>query len=139
MRARFHIYNNYRDSGKLTPLIFFALIAVVVLCLIVALDIIFKPDGVDVLVEFNGLFFDLLIFGILLTIYDTWSRRRERINTLHDQLDDFWDWKSEEGILRKVGIIKRLIEFNHPTSRMTAIYLSEQVDLSKLRSSKFKV
>lgn len=123
-RTRFHIHNNYRDSGKFTILRFFALIAGLVFCVIVILDFIFKPAPKDILIEFHGLFFDLLVFGIVLTIYDTWNKRREHINTLHDQLDDFWDWKSEEGILRKVGIIKRLIELNHPIPRMTAIYLS---------------
>jgi len=123
-RTRFHVQNNSRDSGKFTPLIFFIILAVVVFCVLVVMDLIFAPDAVDILVEFHGLFFDLLIFGILLTVYDNRNRRRDRINILHDQLDDFWDWTSEEGVLRKVGIIKRLIELKHPIPRMTGIFLS---------------
>lgn len=123
MKTRFHVANNYRSSGKLTPIRFFTLIAAIIFIVLLLLDLFYRPNGGDILVEFHGLFFDLLVFGILITTYETWNKRRERIDLLHDQLDDYWDWKIEEGILRKVGIIKRLIELNHPIPRMTAIQL----------------
>ena len=123
MKTIFHVANNYRSSGKLTPIRFFLLIAALVFIVLLSLDLFYRPEVKDILVEFHGLFFDLLVFGILITIYEAWNKTRERIDLLHDQLDDYWDWKTEEGILRKVGIIKRLIELNHPIPRMTAIHL----------------
>ncbi len=123
-RTRFHIINKLREDNRLTPLSIYGLIAGFVFLGILIFDLILKPDKVDILVEFHGLFFDLVVFGIILTIYDTWKQRRERISTLLDQLDDFWDWETDEGILRKVGIIKRLIEMNYELPRMTAIRLS---------------
>ena len=147
-KTRFHIVNNLRDDKRLNPLIFYLAIGGLVLLVIVALDLIFRPNGIDILVEFHGLFFDLIVFGVILTIYDAWKQKRERVSNLLDQLDDFWDWKTDEGILRKVGIIKRLVETNYALPRMTAIYLAGAdffnmefdrliFQNSKLESSKF--
>jgi len=68
------------------------------------------PDWSGILVEAHGMLLDVLIFGVLLTWFDQIRNRENQIKNYHDQLDDFRHWDREEGVLRKVGILKRLNE-----------------------------
>ncbi len=97
-----------------SPILLFSLAA---LCLLVALlflrnSLVDKVD--DIVVELCGFFFDIILFGVILTIYGRWLERKRKIRNYHDQLDDFRTWKGEEGVLRKVGIIRRLNEMKAP-------------------------
>jgi uncharacterized protein YjbI with pentapeptide repeats len=70
-------------------------------------------DGVnfqwhDLLVEANGMVFDLLVFGVLLSIYDGIRAKRERIDRYLQEIDDFRDWKEQEATYRITGLIRRL-------------------------------
>lgn len=79
----------------------------------------------DILVEFHGLVFDLFVFGIILTIYETNKSKKEKaqadkkrktdlIERYTEEINDFKFWKSEEAMYRTRGLIKRLVKYNSP-------------------------
>ena len=81
------------------------------LALIMALILDFlvpKFDGVGVLIEFHGMIFDILLFGILLTIYELSAEKKARIERYNEELDDYRGWKSEEASHRNMGLVRRL-------------------------------
>lgn len=68
----------------------------------------YRVEPVDLIVEYHGLLFDILFFGIGFTIYETYRVKKERIQQLTDELNDFRYWKSEVAKYRILGILKRL-------------------------------
>lgn len=64
----------------------------------------------DVAVEGFGFLMDIVLFGLLWSVFDVYRERRAKIRDYHDQLRAFHMWKGEEGVLRKVGIIRWLTE-----------------------------
>ena len=62
----------------------------------------------DLLVEANGMVFDLLVFGILLSIYETLREKRDKIERLHEEIDDYRFWNEKEAMFRIVGAVRRL-------------------------------
>ena len=86
----------------------FATSAVLILLILVAYFIFMRGPGDRWLdnfaVEVSGFFLEILLFGVIFTIWQC----REKIRNDCDQLRILRSWKSEEGILRKKGIIERL-------------------------------
>ena len=66
----------------------------------------FDLDGL--LTEANGMVFDLLVFGILLSIYEKLREKRDKIERLHEEIDDYREWSEDEAMYRIVGAVKRL-------------------------------
>lgn len=66
----------------------------------------FDLDGL--LTEANGMVFDLLVFGVLLSIYERLREKRDKIERLHEEIDDYRLWDEEEATYRIVGAIRRL-------------------------------
>lgn len=62
------------------------------------------------MVNAHGLLLDLLIFGILVAIYDYQRERKNEIERNKNLIDDFRHWKSEEAMFRICGAIRRLNE-----------------------------
>lgn len=62
----------------------------------------------DILVEANGMVFDLLVFGILLSIYDALREKKGKVERLHEEIDDYRGWDEKEAMHRIVGAINRL-------------------------------
>jgi len=44
-------------------------------------------DVYDILVESHGLFFDLVVFGIILSIYEEWRSRKEELQRCYDEMN----------------------------------------------------
>lgn len=86
-------------------LAFFALLTVIFLDLF---DCSFNKH--DIIVESHGLVFDLIVFGILITIYESIDSKNERIKRYREELEDFYGWESEDAKYRVKGIIKRLVK-----------------------------
>ncbi len=63
----------------------------------------------NLLVEASGLVFDLFVFGLVLSLYEGWRAKRERIKRLHEEIDDFRGWDEKEASHRIVGTIRRLL------------------------------
>lgn len=92
-----------------TALIFFtALIGVVI-----ALDIYyFKGENsnkyLDILVELNGLVFDLFLFGVVIALFNNLTEKQREIHRYKEEIDDYRKWDEKEATFRIVGNIKRL-------------------------------
>jgi hypothetical protein len=84
----------------------------------------YNEKGADLVVEVFGFLLDIVFIVILFKLYDMWRERKTKIRDYHDQLRDFIHWKGEEGVLRKVGIIKRLNEMRAPLPDMIGIVLT---------------
>jgi hypothetical protein len=82
-------------------------------------------------VEGFGFLMDIILFGLLWSIFDVYRERRVKIRGYHDELKDFLWWGEEEGVLRKTGIIKRLNELRATLPDMSYIFL-EKADLHRV-------
>jgi hypothetical protein len=103
-----------------SPMISFTfIVGLIMVVVILLLDTIFRPTYKELLIEAHGMIFDLLMFGIVLGVYDLVLRRREEgtrdkirredlINRYREEIEDYRGWKSEEAMFRTVGNIKRL-------------------------------
>ncbi len=78
----------------------------------------------ELIVEFHGLVFDLFIFGILLTIYETINFKKEKIERYFEVINDYRFWKSEEAMFRIRGLVKRLVELNEKELDLSHCYLA---------------
>ncbi len=86
-------------------------------------------------VEGFGFLADIVLFGVFMTILQERRERKRTIREYQNLLVDFIPWESQEGVLRKVGIIKRLNEMRAPLPNMWSIHLEkadiERVDLRR--------
>jgi hypothetical protein len=89
------------------------------------------PRPEDLVVEGYGFLYDIILFGVILSFYDWWREKRTKIRDYHEQLTDFLSWEGQEGMLRKVGIIRRLNEMRAPLPDMFNIVLTK-ADLSEV-------
>lgn len=90
----------------------------------------------DLLVEVFGFLLDIMLFGVLLSLYDSWRERRMKIRHYHDELADFLSWGGREGVLRKVGITRRLNKMQAPLPDMSSIVLIRaNLDKENLRGA----
>lgn len=80
----------------------------------------------DILVEANGMTFDLLVFGILLSVYEALREKRDKIERLHEEIEDYRQWDEKEALFRIEGAIKRLLRLGIQLSEidLKSCYLS---------------
>jgi hypothetical protein len=86
--------------------VFAGIIAIIIVSILDTYDEDFNPH--DILVEAHGLVYDLFVFGVLLSLYEALRSKKERIERLKDEIDDYRMWNEKEAMYRIVGIIKRL-------------------------------
>lgn len=100
-------------------------LAICCLILVIVLDLFDSNFSYhDILVESHGLVFDLFIFGILLTIYETVNHRKEQIERYKEEISDYKFWKSEESMYRTRGLIKRLVDLGEKNLDLSFCYLA---------------
>jgi len=63
--------------------------AIFVLILLVILDIIFLENWKDIIVEVHGLLFDIFFFGLIFTLYASYTERKMKIESFKDEIDDY--------------------------------------------------
>lgn len=102
---------------------FFAIGLLVLLIIIVYLDIIYKPNVEDILVEAHGLLFDIVIFGILFTIYEKTRNDSSEVTKLLEELNNIKTLDDKEAVYRKVGIIKKLNKLGLSQIELSGYYL----------------
>jgi uncharacterized protein YjbI with pentapeptide repeats len=117
---------------KMSPwLIFYIAIPLVLILSIVSYKV---GESVPIIsgmhTELLGFLFDILLFGIVLSLYDSWKQKRLDIQRHKEIINDFRDWKEAEATFRITGSVRRLNSIN----------ASEKIDLSSsyLRETKFE-
>jgi len=75
--------------------------------------------------EIYGLLFDVILFGIIISIHDISKKRKRSIETEEDQIDDFRGWNSNEASHRILGSIKRLQRLNVYKVNLSNCYFKE--------------
>lgn len=104
-----------------SPTRFFLLATILIGVIIVVLDLVFfsKDNLVDILVEAHGLLYDLVVFGIIFTLYENMKRshdeierirrnKENRIQDYQDEIEDFRGWDDPAAARRIRGSIIRL-------------------------------
>ena len=77
----------------------------------------------NVAVEGFGFLMDIVLFGLLWSVFDVYRERRAKIRGYQDELRDFIPWEAQEGVLRKIGLIKRLNELQASLPLLGRIHL----------------
>ncbi|MEL6942339.1 MAG: hypothetical protein AAFO82_06695, partial [Bacteroidota bacterium] len=62
----------------------------------------------DVAVEFHGMIFDLIIFGIFLAIYEGFLEKRKTARRYREEIEELKRWDSEEAAYRTAANIRKL-------------------------------
>jgi len=88
----------------------------------------------EIFVEADGMVFDLIVFGVVLTIYEAYREikeknertvreRNEKIERLHEEIDDYRGWDEKEAMYRIVGAIRRLNKLGVSNINLSSCYL----------------
>lgn len=104
---------------------FFLVVGVLVSITILFLDYLFlnTSNKADVIVEAHGMLFDIVLFGIILTVYETITDRKGKVERYREEIMDFLGWESEEAKYRIVGNIKRLNRLKVHNIKLNSAYL----------------
>jgi len=121
MRLKFWI--KY-ELPKYNVIIFFSLLFLISLIVIYSLD---KADSNiykhDILIESHGLIFDLLVFGIMITIFDFLRSRKERRSRYNEEIEDLVGWEHEEAKIKIIANVKRLYDLGQRRFFLSNTYL----------------
>lgn len=94
-----------------------------------------------VYIEFSGAVFDLLIFGVVISLTLFIAEKRRSAARLQEEIDDFKKWNSEEAHYRIAGAIRRLNRQNRTNIDFGGLELSKfsfiSHGISSLRGSTF--
>ncbi len=118
--------------SKTSLFIGLGVLAVIVVVILDFYDSSFSKH--DILVEFHGLVFDLFVFGVILTVYDTLKEKREKekskenkklelIQRYTEEINDYKFWKCEESMFRTRGLIERLVNLGATDLNLSHCYL----------------
>lgn len=124
----------------------FITLAIISILTVAALDFLDEEFSVhDILVEFHGLVFDLIIFGIVLTIYESYrskkeldskklNQRQNLIDRYKEEINDYRFWKSEESFFRIRGLVKRLVNLGEADIDLSYCHLETDKSLSSYKN-----
>lgn len=94
-----------------------------------------------VFVEFNGMLFDLVVFGILFALFVRATERRREVQRQQEIIEDYKKWDSDEGRLRIAGAVRRLNRLGKTDVDFGGIELSDfsfrRHDIRSIRGSTF--
>ena len=79
----------------------------------------------NILVEAHGLFFDILLFGIILSLYERFSDKHKESKRFQEEIDDYSGWKEPEAMFRIVGNIKRLVKIGISSINLGNCFLKD--------------
>lgn len=131
----FKIFKNPFDYLSARPVRFFlaaALLWMLIMCILNALNGI---QWNDILVEANGMAFDLFVFGVLLSLYEALRDKKDKIERLHEEIDDFRGWEDKEAMYRIVGAVRRLNKLGESEVKLSSCHLQkanfQEINLKK--------
>lgn len=73
--------------------------------------------------SFPNLILDICFIGIVLSIFEYYKDKNEKIDRYKDEIDDFREWKSEEAKYRILGSIKRLSKLKVDSIDLSRCYM----------------
>lgn len=92
-------------------------------------------------VEFNGMLFDIVVFGVLISLFMRATERRREVRRQQEIVDDYKKWDSEEARFRIAGAIRRLIELGRTDIDFGGIELTDfsfrRHDIKSIKGSVF--
>ncbi|WP_165913925.1 pentapeptide repeat-containing protein [Sinorhizobium americanum] len=94
-----------------------------------------------VFVEFNGMLFDVFVFGIIIAAFVRRMERRQECQRQQEIIDDFKKWDTDEGKLRIAGAVRRLNRLGVTSINFDGIEISNfsfpQHDIKSIRGATF--
>lgn len=97
----------------------------------------------DVLVEAHGMWFDIVVLGLLAAVLGLSTERKQNIQRYSEEIEDFLAWESDESAHRIAGNIRRLNRLGVSPKNLRGVNLSNidlhGVDLSGTDLSKAKL
>ncbi len=94
-----------------------------------------------VFVEFNGMLFDVLVFGIFVAWFMRRLERRQERQRQQEIIDDYKKWDTEEGKLRISGAVRRINRLGTTSIDFAGIEISDfsfpQHDIASIKGSTF--
>ncbi len=104
---------------------FFLVAGILVAFSLLVLDVIYlkESSGIYMLIESHGLLLDIVIFGIILTLYDRLTHRKRMIQRYKETLDDIRGWAESSAMYRNVGNIRRLNRMGISDLNLSRSYL----------------
>lgn len=93
--------------------VFSVALIILITILYILVSIYYKNDEnneftKNIIVEFTGLIFDVILFGVVIGFYDKFTDKKKAIQRYQEEIDDYRGWKSEEASHRIFGTLKRL-------------------------------
>ena len=88
----------------------------------------------DVLVEAHGMWFDILILGILAAVLGLGTEKKQNIQRYSEEIEDFLAWESDESAYRIAGSIRRLNRLGTVPKSLYGVNLSD-IDLNGVNLS----
>lgn len=112
-RARFtsaisKFCNNINEGSALFSIIAVVVSVILMICSLFWFESLREGFYQGVFVEFSGMIFDLIVFGILLAIYTKYQEKKTYIQNQEDLIDDYMRWNTVEGKLRIAGALRRI-------------------------------
>lgn len=107
-------------------MLFFGVALVIVGIVLLILDIPYlgrEEFAENILIEAHGLFFDLFVFGVILTLYENFRDKKDRMDRYKEEIEDYCGWNEKEAVFRVVGIIKRLNREGQTSINLRKCYL----------------
>lgn len=78
----------------------------------------------NIVVEYHGMLLDIIVFGILIAVFNKAGERKKEIQKYLEEIDDYRHWKEPEAKFRIRGNIIRLNNLNHTKFDLSFIDLS---------------
>lgn len=83
-----------------------------------------------IMIEAFGFIADIFLFGIAITIYEIFWKKKETVTRYLEELEDYRGWNEKEASYRVFGLIKRLHKLNKIDIDLSNCYF-EEVSFSK--------
>ncbi len=105
-------FNDWRRQRPVNQYIFYLVVAFIIVTVVdyysYGLEGGIEKFWNSLWTEFHGIMIDVLVFGIMLSIYDEKRRATKLEEQYRDELRDYKDWKEKQSVYRTTGIIRRM-------------------------------
>ncbi len=128
---------HYLDEILKNKILFWVVISFILIVITIIIDFFFFEFDLEGFVtEWHGFLLDIVVFGVILSIYEYYSERNKDIKYLKKELRKNLTLDTKESVLQKIDDIKSLNKYSTPLPKLFGIYLDkakddESIDFSK--------